>query len=91
LRVHQRRELAHDELGDRRDVLLTLQHPREAREVGLEPVRLAILPRRVAQVADHLVDVFRQLTDLALSADLDRAREIALRDGGRDLTDRADL
>ena len=51
----------------------------------------AFTARRVAQVADHLVDVFGELTDLAAGADLDRSREVALGDGGRDLADRADL
>jgi len=42
-------------------------------------------------VADHLVDVLGEEPDLALRADLDRAREIALRHRGRHLADRADL
>src|ERR1700681_576683 len=91
LRVHQRRELRHDELRDRLDVFLALQHPGEPRQVGLEPVLLLVLARRVAQVADHLVHVLGEESHLALRADLDRAREVALRHRGRHLADRADL
>ena len=91
LRVDQRRQLRHDQLGDGLDVFLTLQHAGEARQVGLEPVLLGVDARRVAQVADHFVDVFRQLADLAARIDLDRSREVALGDGGCDAADRANL
>src|ERR1700736_2621742 len=73
LRVHQRRKLGHDQFCDRLDVLLALQHPGEARQVGLEPVLFAILRGRVAQVPDHLVDVLGEKPPFALRAVLDRA------------------
>ena len=50
-----------------------------------------VLLRRVAQVADHLVDVVLELGDLALRLDRDRPRQVALGHGGRHLGDRAHL
>ena len=91
LRIHERREFRHDQLRNGLDVFLTLQHAREAREIGLEPILLGVHARRVAQVADHLVDVFRQLSDFAARIDLDRSRQIALGDRRRDAADGADL
>ena len=72
-------------------VLLALQHAAELGEVGLQPVLLGVLLRRVLQVADHLVDRVLQRRDLALRLDRDRARQVALRHRGRDLGDRAHL
>ena len=51
LRVHQRRELGHDEVRDGREVALALEHAAEAGEVGLEPILLGILERLLLQVA----------------------------------------
>ena len=73
------------------DVALALHHAGEPREVGLQPVLLLVLVGRVLQVADHLVDVVFERGDLALRFDRDGPGEIALRDGGGDLGDRADL
>ena len=91
LRVDERREFGEDERRDGADIFLTLQHAGKAREIGFEPVLLLILPRRIAQITDHFVDVFGQRADLALGADLDGSREIALGHGGRDFADRANL
>ena len=49
------------------------------------------LLRRVAQVADHLVDVVLELGDLALRLDRDHAGQVALGHGRRHVGDRADL
>jgi hypothetical protein len=89
--VHQRYQLGHDELGDGRDVALALQHRSKAGQVRLVPVLFGALARRVAQVLNHFVDVARQLADFAARFDLDRARKVALRNGGRDFGDRANL
>ena len=43
------------------------------------------------QLVDHRVDGVLQLEDLALDVDRDLARQVAARDGGRDLGDVADL
>src|SRR2546423_443648 len=43
------------------------------------------------QLVDHDVDRVLELEDLALDVDRDLAREVALRDRGRDLGDVADL
>ena len=91
LRVHQRRELGHDQVRDGRQVALALEHAREAGEVGLEPVLLRILERLLLQVADHLVDVVLERGHLARRLDRDRAGEVALGHRGRHVGDRADL
>jgi hypothetical protein len=79
MRRHQRRQLAHDETRDGLEVLLPLHHAAELREVGLQPVLLLVALRRLAQVADHLVDVRLELIELALRFDGDLPREVALR------------
>ena len=91
LRADHRRELGQDQLADGDEVLLALQHARELREVGLQPVLLGVLLRRVLQVADHLVDRVLQRGDFALRFDGDRTRQVALRHRGRDLGNRAHL
>ena len=70
---------------------LALQHAGEFGEVGLQPVLLAIALGGLAQVGDHRVDVVFQLGDFAARLDLNRAGEVALGHGGRDLGDGADL
>jgi hypothetical protein len=47
LRVHQRGELAHDQVGDGGQVSLALEHAAEAGEVGLEPVLFRVLQRLI--------------------------------------------
>ena len=46
---------------------------------------------KAVQLIDHRVDGVLQLEDLALDVDGDLARQVAARDGGRDLGDIADL
>ena len=86
-----RGQLREDELGDRHQVALALEHPRELGQVRLEPVLLGVLLGRVPEVADHLVDVVLERRHLALGLDGDRAGQVALGDGGGDLGDGADL
>ena len=88
---HHRRELGEDHAADRQQVLLALQHAAELGEVGLQPVLLGVLLRRVLQVADHLVDVVLQRRDLAARLDRDRARQVAVGHRGGDLGDGAHL
>ena len=91
LRVDQRRQLGQQRLADGDQVALPLQHAGELGQVGLQPVLLLVAVRRRAQVVDHGVDVVFELGDLAARFDLDRARQVALGDGGRHLGDRAHL
>ena len=79
VRGDQRGQLAHDQPRHGLEVLLSLHHAAELREVRLEPVLLLVALRRLAQVGDHLVDVRFQLVQLALRFDGDLAREVALR------------
>ena len=83
VRAYQRRELGHDHPADRLQAPLALHHPGEPRKVRVQPVLLRIAPRRLGEVADHLVDVVLQLRDLALRVDGDRPGEVALRHRGR--------
>ena len=91
LGIDQRRELGQQHLPDGHEVALALHHAAELREVGLEPVLLRIALGRVAQVADHGVDVVLQVGHLAARVDLNRARQIALGHGGGDFGDGAHL
>ena len=91
LGVHHRRDLAHDQLGHRGEVALALEHPGDARQVGLQPVLLGVALGGLAQVGDHLVDVVLELGHLALSLDRDRPGQVALGHRGRHLGDRAEL
>ena len=91
LRVHQRRQFAQDQSGNRDEVAMALQHAREPREVRLQPVLLGVLARGVLEVADHLVDVVLQRGHLAQRLDRDRARQVALGHRGRHFRDRAHL
>ena len=74
-----------------RQVALALQHAREAREIGLQPVLLGVLQRLILQVADHLVDVVLERGDLAGRLHADRARQVALGHRGRHFGDGAHL
>ena len=87
----ERRQLGQDRARHGHEVALALQQARELREVGLQPVLLGVLLRRLAQVADHLVDVVLERRHLAGRLDGDRAREVALGHRGRDLGDGAHL
>ena len=91
LRVHQRRELGHDQVRHGREVALALEHAAEAGEVGLEPILLRILERLLLQVADHLVDRVLERGHFARRLDGDRAGKVALGHRGRHFGDRAHL
>ena len=54
---YQRRDLGQDQVGDRAQVALALQHASVLGDVRLEPVLLHVLLGRLFQVADHLVDL----------------------------------
>ena len=90
-RRHEWSEFGKDHVRHGREVPLTLKHPGKALEVGLQPVLLRVLPRRFAEVADHLVELVLQHGDLAARLDAHLPREIALGDRGRDLGDCAHL
>ena len=77
VRVDERRHLAHQHPRDRLLVALPLEHPREAGEVRVEPVLRRVLRGRLAQVADHLVDVVLEVRDLPGGLDVDRAGQVA--------------
>src|SRR5712691_9477996 len=91
LRVDQRGKLGQDHLGHGHRVALALQHAGESREVGLEPVLLGVLLGRLAQVADHRVDVVLEGCDLTAGLDPDRSREVAFGHRGGDIGDGAHL
>ena len=87
----ERSQLRHNELRHRLEILLSLHHVRELREVGLQPVLLVVLLGRGLQVRDHLVQVVLQLVQLSLSLDRDLPAQITARHSGRDICDRAHL
>ncbi len=91
VRRHERGELGQQHLRDRREVPLALQHAAELREVGLQPVLLGVAIGRLAEVADHRVEVILEVCHLAFRVDLDVPSEVALRHGGRDVRDGAHL
>ena len=91
LRADHRRQFRQDQAADGEQVALALQHAAELGEVGLQPVLLGVLLRRVLQVADHLVDGVLEGRHLALRLDRDRARQVALGHRGGDLGDGAHL
>src|SRR3989449_1774517 len=91
LDADQRSELREDQPAHHLEVALALEHSREAGDVRLEPVDLLVSLRRLAQVADHLVDVVLEELDLALRIDLDGPRQVAAGHGRGDLADRPDL
>ena len=64
---------------DRFEILLSLHHSRELREVRLQPVLLVVLVRRVLQVRDHLVEVVLELIELALRLNRDLSRQVTAR------------
>ncbi len=74
LDTDERGELGEDHPTDHLDVALALEHSPEAGDVRLEPVDLLVALRRLAQVANHLVDVVLEELDLALRVNLDGPR-----------------
>ena len=88
---HQRRQLREDHARDRGQVALALEHAGEALEVGLQPVLLGVLPRRLPQVADHLVELVLEHGDLAARLDPDLPRQVSLGHRRGDVGDRPDL
>ena len=70
---------------------LALEHAGEALPVRLQPVLLDVLPGRLAQVADHLVELVLQDGDLAARLHADLPGEVALGDRGGHLGDGAHL
>ena len=91
LRRDDRRQLRQNQAAHSVQVLLPLQHPTELGEVGLEPVLLGILPRGIAQVANHLIGGVFQRRHFAACLARNRTRQIALGYGGRHLGNRAHL
>ena len=91
LGIHQRSDLGQDHVRYGCEIALALQHARELGEIGLEPILFRVLERRIAQVADHLVDVVFQRRQLARSLDRNRPRQVALGHGGGHIGDRSHL
>ena len=88
---HHRRQFAEDHLGDRLQVLLSLHHPGELGQVGLQPVLLGVPRGGLAEVANHLVDVALQRSQLSFGLNGDVPAQIALGHGGGDVGDGAHL
>ena len=78
LRINERRQLREQHAADGAEIALTLQHAREASEVGLEPVLLFVAVGREPQVVDHRVDVVFELRDFAAGFHLNRTRKSPL-------------
>ena len=78
LGVHQRGQLAQDQVGDLDQVAVALHQRGETGQVGLQPVLRA---GGLAEVGHHQVDVVLQLGDLALGLHGDGAGHVALGDG----------
>ena len=91
LRRDERRELREDHARHLGEVALALEHAGEALQVRLQPVLLDVLARRLAQVADHLVELVLQDRDLAAGLDAHLPREVAFGHRGRDVGDGSHL
>src|SRR5208282_4307491 len=89
--LNQRAQFAKQDLTDRVQFALSLKHAAEFREVGLQPVLLAVAFSRVAKVGDHGVEIVFQLGHFAARLHLNCAGKVAFGYGGRDLGDGADL
>src|SRR5207302_1634389 len=74
----ERRHLGQDQVGDRVQVALALQHLGVLGDVGLEPVLLGVLLGRLFEVADQLVDLVGEQCDLALGLHPNRPGQVAL-------------
>ena len=84
-------QLGQDHARHRGQVALALEHPGEALPVGLQPVLLDVLPGRLPEVADHLVQLVLQDGNLAAGLDPDLPGEVAFGHGGGHLGDGPDL
>ena len=91
LRGNDRGQFREDHLADGHEIALALEQAGELGEVGLEPILLGVLQRRVAQVADHLVERVLELRHLAARLDGDGTRKVAPGHGGRHVGDGAQL
>ena len=91
LRGDDRCEFRQDKFANRQQIPLSLQHARELREIGFEPVLLLIPQGRVFQIADHLVDVVFHECDLAPRFHLDRACQVSFRNCRRNIGNGAKL
>src|SRR5262245_56568135 len=91
LRANEWGKLAKQHLPNRGKVSLSLQHIGEVGEIGLEPVLFRVLLSRKPKVVDHRVYVVLELRDFPLGFHLNRSREIALRNGCRDIGNRPNL
>ena len=89
--VDQRRQFGQQQPADRGQIALALQHVGEFRQVGLEPVLFGVAVGGEPQIVDHGVDVVFELGHFAARFDLNRARQVALGDGGRHFGDGAHL
>src|SRR5207247_10210308 len=63
---NQRGKLGEDEFANRQKIALSLQHPGELREVGLEHVLFLVPKRGVSQITNLFVDVVFAECDLDL-------------------------
>ena len=70
---------------------MALHQTGQTRQVGLEPVLLAVRAGRFLEVRDHLVDVVLELGELAGRVDGDLPGQVARGHRGGDGGDRADL
>ena len=65
LRAHERRQFGKQHLPHREQISLPLQHARKFRKVRFQPVLLLVALGRLAQIADHRVDVVLEFGDFA--------------------------
>ena len=77
VRIDQRRQFRQQQPPDGEQIALPLQHAREFRDIRLQPILFVVALRRVAQVADHRVDVVLQFGNFSPCVHLDRARQIS--------------
>ena len=91
LRGGERGQFAHDQPGDLQQVPVSLHQAGDARQVGVQPVLLAVGVRGLPQVGHHQVDVVLELGDLAARVDGDGLGEVALGDRTRHARDSSHL
>ena len=87
----ERRQFREDHARHVAEVVLALEHAGEELAVRLQPVLLDVLPRRLPEVADHLVERVLQDGDLAARLHGDLPRQVALGDRGGHFRDRTHL
>src|SRR5205823_3355562 len=80
-----------DQVGDRPQVTLTLQHAGVLRNVRLQPVLVPVLDRGIGQVPNHLIDLVFEQGDLATGVHPDGSGHVAFGDGSGNLGNRAHL